>query len=79
MRAKMKQIEAFFPLVFLFRVLNPSRLKGFPSSFFFPLLCAHVSALNAHVTRDVTRVLYIKRDNTRGTFYLLSVESIRET
>ena len=34
MRAKMKQIEAFFPLVFLFRVLNPSRLKGL--FFFFP-------------------------------------------
>ena len=38
MRAKMKQTEAFSPSFFLFRVLNPSRLKGFPSSFFFPLL-----------------------------------------
>ena len=78
MRAKMKQIEAFFPSFFLFRVLNPSRLKGFLPSFFLHF-CAHVSAVNAHVTRDATRVLHIKRDNTRGTFYLLSVESIRET
>ena len=62
----------------VFRVLNPSPLKGFRSSF-FPHFCAHVSAVNAHVTRDATRVLHIKRDNTRGTFYLLSVESIRET
>ena len=62
----------------IFRVFNPSRLKGFLSSFFLHF-CAHGSAVNAHVTRDLTRVLHVKRDNTRGTFYLLSVESIRET
>ena len=67
MRAKMKQIEAFFPLVFfLFRVLNPSRLKGFPSSFFFPLLLRARKRIKR--TRNARRdacFVYKKRQHER--------------
>ena len=71
MRAKMKQIWSFFfSLVFLFRVSNPSYNKAFSLSIFLHFR-AHKSALNAHLTRDLIRVLYIKRENTSGTLYLV--------
>ena len=63
-------LKLFFSLVFLFRVLNPSYNKAFSLSIFLHFR-AHKSALNAHLTRDLIRVLYIKRENTRGTLYLV--------
>lgn len=59
----------FLPGFLLFRVFNPSYNNPFLSPFFLHFR-ARISALNAHLIRTLIRVLYIKRENTRGTFYV---------
>ena len=69
---KWSKFEAFFSPSF-FLCLGCQTLvtiRPFLSPFFLHF-SAQISALNAHLTRDLIRVLYIKRENTRGTLYLV--------